>query len=590
LNASTAGGQEASNSGRAASTYNEDAAMFAPPVAKQKTKSGELQRAPVVSQRHGQSALSPVQLLQRRIGNQALMRLLVQRGNELGAPSNAASLRGILQPNLKIGTIKDPLEYEADRVAGQVMRMPAPEGELSSALPQVSRKCAECEEEEMLQKKEAGTAEADAGYAPASVHEVLRSPGQPLDASTRGFMEPRFGQEFSGVRVHTDAAAAQSARDVNAYAYTVGNHIAFATGAYAPDTDSGQQLLAHELAHVIQQTGQVTSGETGQPKYVAQRPSSPRLQRKWRQDSIQFDSGIDRQYDRENGNAVSQVQPFGAYGGAFTRQEQGILHQKVGGEAQVANWVTAHYIFKNDGEHDEFLQLRIDGSLAGSAKAEALRYARAGAVVWGSIIERTAANPTPAARELFEIKDGGISAATVGDLGLIEAEIPFGERGSVKITIPLKKVDEGAFVPFSESEPVLHDVPSTVDEVDVLLGARVEADADIETAFFGISPLISQDRNNASAAGHYHLRFDPRLNPKAAAPSVKGGYLCTTRCQQQCPGGVEGYVEGTSDENCAQATKNAKSNVRKGCYPRHCSCKDTDGFRGTGTQCEKHTR
>src|SRR5262249_14872045 len=124
---------------------------------------------------------------------------------------------------------------------------------LSSAPKQVSRKCAECEEEEKLKKKEAGTAEAAAGYAPASVHEVLRSPGQPLDAATRGFMEPRFGQDFSSVRVHTDAAAAQSARDVNAHAYTLGHNVVFGTGAFAPGTHEGQRLIAHELTHVVQQ-------------------------------------------------------------------------------------------------------------------------------------------------------------------------------------------------------------------------------------------------------------------------------------------------------------------------------------------------
>jgi hypothetical protein len=68
------------------------------------------------------------------------------------------------------------------------------------------------------------------------VHEVLRSPGQPLDAATRAYFEPRFGKDFSGVRVHTDAAAGQSARDVEAQAYTVGaDHLVFGAGRYVPD-------------------------------------------------------------------------------------------------------------------------------------------------------------------------------------------------------------------------------------------------------------------------------------------------------------------------------------------------------------------
>jgi hypothetical protein len=82
---------------------------------------------------------------------------------------------------------------------------------------------------------------------------VLRSPGQPLDPATRAFMEPRFGHDFSHVRVHADANAAESARAVNALAFAVGHHVAFGTGRYSPQTEAGSRLLAHELAHVVQQ-------------------------------------------------------------------------------------------------------------------------------------------------------------------------------------------------------------------------------------------------------------------------------------------------------------------------------------------------
>lgn len=88
---------------------------------------------------------------------------------------------------------------------------------------------------------------------PGIVYDVLRSPGQPLDASTRAFMEPRFRHDFSAVRVHTDALAAESARAVSARAYTVGSDIVFARDQHRPRTDSGKRLLAHELAHVVQQ-------------------------------------------------------------------------------------------------------------------------------------------------------------------------------------------------------------------------------------------------------------------------------------------------------------------------------------------------
>lgn len=89
--------------------------------------------------------------------------------------------------------------------------------------------------------------------APPIVHEVLRSPGRPVDSSARGFMESRFGHDFSSVRVHTDGRAAASARAVNALAYTVGRDVVFGPGQYAPQTSPGRRLLAHELTHVVQQ-------------------------------------------------------------------------------------------------------------------------------------------------------------------------------------------------------------------------------------------------------------------------------------------------------------------------------------------------
>jgi hypothetical protein len=159
-----------------------------------------------------------------------------------------------VQYKLTIGAFNDPLEDEADRVADHVLRMPDPDAKLSSAAPQLSRKCGACEEEDKkLNAKPDGTLAQ--GDAPPIVHEVLNSSGQFLDSATRAFMEPRFGYDFSRVRVHSDAAAQQSAHDVNANAYTVQNNIVFAAGQLAPGTREGQQLMAHELAHVVQQNG-----------------------------------------------------------------------------------------------------------------------------------------------------------------------------------------------------------------------------------------------------------------------------------------------------------------------------------------------
>jgi hypothetical protein len=107
-----------------------------------------------------------------------------------------------------------------------------------------------------------GMANRGGSAAPPIVHEVLHSPGQPLDSSTRAFMEPRFGRSFGQVRVHTDAKAAESARAVNALAYTVGSNIVFDQGRYQPQSPQGSLLMAHELVHTLQQS-QLSRGAPG---------------------------------------------------------------------------------------------------------------------------------------------------------------------------------------------------------------------------------------------------------------------------------------------------------------------------------------
>jgi hypothetical protein len=114
--------------------------------------------------------------------------------------------------------------------------------------------CAECKKKETLQRR--AMSGAGASIVPPIVHEVLRSSGQPLDSATRAFFEPRFRHDFSKVRVHIDSKAVDSARAVDARAYTVGRQIVFGAAMFRPDTSSGRQLLAHELMHVVQQNGE----------------------------------------------------------------------------------------------------------------------------------------------------------------------------------------------------------------------------------------------------------------------------------------------------------------------------------------------
>lgn len=161
-----------------------------------------------------------------------------------------------MQARLEVGPVNDPIEREADAVADAAMGMAAP-GPVSAVPSQVSRKCAACEEEDKqtLQTKPAGPASTQPGIAPAQVHEVIGQPGQPLDLATRSFFEPRFGLDLSAVRVHAERGAGDAARSVGARAFTVGEHMVFAAGAFAPSSAAGRHLLAHELAHVVQQRG-----------------------------------------------------------------------------------------------------------------------------------------------------------------------------------------------------------------------------------------------------------------------------------------------------------------------------------------------
>jgi Domain of unknown function (DUF4157) len=118
----------------------------------------------------------------------------------------------------------------------------------------VGGECAECQKKRLnLQRKGAGLGVS--GIVPPIVSEVLHSPGRQLDEGTLALMGGRFGHDFSRVRVHDDVRAAESARAVDALAYTVGSHLVFGTGQYSPGSVSGKRLLAHELTHVIQQGG-----------------------------------------------------------------------------------------------------------------------------------------------------------------------------------------------------------------------------------------------------------------------------------------------------------------------------------------------
>jgi hypothetical protein len=163
---------------------------------------------------------------------------------------------GAIQAKLQVSQPGDPQEREADRVADDVMRMPEPVATLTAAsggVGTLQRKCAACEEEsDHVQRK---TDSVPAPPMPAGAESPLAGlgAGAPLPASERAYFEPRFGYDFSRVNVHTGARASESARSLGAHAYTLGQDVVFAEGRYAPGTGEGRRLLAHELAHSIQQ-------------------------------------------------------------------------------------------------------------------------------------------------------------------------------------------------------------------------------------------------------------------------------------------------------------------------------------------------
>ena len=137
----------------------------------------------------------------------------------------------------------DEYEQEAEQIADQILQMRQPMSQPTTATTTSPT---------LAQRSVSGST-ATAGTVPPIVQDVLASSGEPLDAATRTFFEPRFGHDFGNVRIHADATAAESARAVGALAYTGGEHIVFGRELYAPESGSGTRVLAHELTHVIQQ-------------------------------------------------------------------------------------------------------------------------------------------------------------------------------------------------------------------------------------------------------------------------------------------------------------------------------------------------
>jgi len=221
-----------------------------------------------------------------------------------------------LQCKLSVGAVNDPLEAEADTLADHVMRMPD---------TPLQRKCAKCEEEDKrLHRKPLAsqlTPTSQASAAPvsdalASRIESSHGGGSPLPDTTLNFMESRFDADFSDVKIHADSGAAQINHELNAKAFTIGKDIYFNEGQYQPNSDSGKHLLAHELAHTVQQKGvirRIPKDRNGRPLGFFPTPEQEAYDKEtyeikeWKKVLARFDKGELDDRDLANGRLRNRL-------------------------------------------------------------------------------------------------------------------------------------------------------------------------------------------------------------------------------------------------------------------------------------------
>lgn len=205
----------------------------------------------------------------------------------------------LIQAKLRVGAPDDRFEREADGVAEQVMRMPLPAAAGTAGAPalalalanggitrRVQRQSVEEDEDLTLQAKATNRAAAPQGQRTQRLVTSLQNGGHPLPATQRAFFEPRFGVDFSGVRIHRDSRAAQAAHGLGARAYTLGRNVVFGSGEYRPGTEPGRRLIAHELAHVVQQGA---SGSAPASVVQRQQPTAAELRQRLRSRQAELD-------------------------------------------------------------------------------------------------------------------------------------------------------------------------------------------------------------------------------------------------------------------------------------------------------------
>lgn len=236
--------------------------MLATKVAKARTKAAEvstqrsaLAKPSVTGQRHGDAA-EPTRGPSSDFGETPLF-----------SPERPLSALRSMPTKLAVNPPGDRYEQEADHIADEAMSLPVPRAQRVQVQ---------------------GHVPSTRGNVPTElVDDALRSPGQPLDSATHAIMAGRFGSDFSHVRVHADHAAARSASALSARAYTLGHHVVFGRGEWAPSTNTGRRLLAHELVHVLQQQ-RAAVGVQRQPVAGGTSTTQPPTQEEFVRDTIRF--------------------------------------------------------------------------------------------------------------------------------------------------------------------------------------------------------------------------------------------------------------------------------------------------------------
>jgi hypothetical protein len=217
-------------------------------------------------------AVTAVSHLPGERGNQAMLRRLRLKLHEPTARSfiddstrQALPCKGVddMSVNPAERSAADIYEHEAERLSDQVMRSPGSQ-------PVRARVTGRAGQAKRIKSHASGS-------VPPVVLDALSSPGEPLDATTRAFMERRLAHDFGRVRIHANDKAAESARAVSASAYTVGRNVVFAAGQYAPENAQGRRLLAHELVHVMQQEGATSLHEAS----LQRQPAPPGQKDYW---------------------------------------------------------------------------------------------------------------------------------------------------------------------------------------------------------------------------------------------------------------------------------------------------------------------